>query len=295
MKKLLPITLALTLSTSLFAISKIDQKVVDFQKSKLSQHPAFTLHSLKLLQTKKLEKGSRWKTYKFELDLTQKSNKKRFQAPMIVFSNGKYITDHMIDMKTGKQVGEKELREEQNKKRNEFEKTFKLPNEFYKKDHIIAGNPNAKTKVVVFSDPLCVFCIRTAPSIIKSIKNRDDIALYYYDFPLDMHPTSRTVVKAIHKAKKDGFKDVELKIYEANYEKFFDVYRTKDNQKALDVFNKIIGTKYTLKDINTKEANDALEEDIFMGLEANVQGTPSVLFNGSYYNSRKNLKKFLSK
>ena len=289
------LTLSLVLATSLFSMSKIDQKVYDFQKAKLSQHPAFTLHSLNIVDSKKLEKGTQWTTYKFELDLTQKSNKKRFKAPMIVFSNGKYITDNMIDMSTGQKVGQKELQEEQAKKRDTFEQSFKLSNSFYNKKHLIAGNHKAKTKLVVFSDPLCVFCIKTAPGIIKSIKGRDDIALYYYDFPLDMHPTARTVVKAIHKAKADGMKDVELKIYEANYEKFYDVYRTKDAKKALDTFNKIMKTKYTLKDIDTKEINDAIEEDIFMGLEANVQGTPSVVFNGSYYKSRENLKKFLAK
>ena len=296
MKKLLPLTLfTLTLSSSLFAMSSIDQKVLDFQKDRLSKHPAYTLNTIKLSTSKVLEKGSDWKAYKFDLDLTQKSNHKNIKAPMIVYSNGKYISDNMIDMSTGQKVGEKELQAEQNKKRNEFEKSYKLSNEFYNKKHLIAGNHKAKTKVVVFSDPLCVFCIKNAPSIIRSIKGRDDIALYYYDFPLDMHPTAKTVVKAMHKAKTSGIKDVELKIYEADYEKFYDVYRTKDNQKALDVFNKIMNTKYTMKDIDTPEAKEALESDIFMGMEANVQGTPSVLFNGSYYNSQKNLKKFLGK
>jgi hypothetical protein len=295
MTKLISASLVLSLSTSLFAMSDIDQKVLDFQKDRLSKHPAYILNSIKLSSSKKIDKDSNWKSYKFDLDLIQKSNNKNIKAPMIVYSNGKYISDNMIDMTTGAKVGEKELQKEQAKKRNEFEKTFKLSDEFYKKDHLIAGNHNAKTKVVVFSDPLCVFCIKNAPSIIRSIKGRDDVALYYYDFPLDMHPTARTVVKAMHKAKKDGIKDVELKVYEADYEKFYDVYRTKDDQKALDVFNKIMNTKYTMKDIDTKEAKEALESDIFMGMEANVQGTPSVLFNGSYYKSRENLKKFLRK
>ena len=294
MTKLIPFALAMTLSTSLFAITDIDKKVIAFQKDRFEKHPAYDVNSIKL-ESKNLLDAPKWAAYKFNLDLTQKSNKKRIKAPMIVYSNGKYITDNMIDMSTGAKVGEKELQAEQNKKRESMEKSFVLSEEFYNKKYLIAGNHKAKTKLVVFSDPLCVFCIKSAPSIIKSIKGRDDIALYYYDFPLDMHPTAKIVVKAIHKAKADGYKDVELKIYEANYEKFYNVYETKDNQKALEVFNKIMGTKYMMNQIDTAEAKERVENDIFLGMEANVQGTPSVLFNGSYYKSREKLKKFLAK
>ena len=198
-------------------------------------------------------------------------------------------------MNTGARYGEDEQRVKAAKKRAEFEKSFRLPNDYYAKNHLIAGNHNAKAKVVVFSDPLCVFCIKNVPSIIESIKGRDDIALYYYDFPLDMHPTAKTVIKAIVKAKKDGIKDVELKVYKANYEKFYNVYNTKEPQKALDVFNKIFSTKYTLEQIDTPEATEHIESDIFRGMEANVQGTPTVAFNGSFKDSRKNLKNFLDK
>jgi predicted DsbA family dithiol-disulfide isomerase len=294
MKKLIPFALAVTLSTSLVAMTDIDKKVIDFQKDRFEKHPAYDVNSIKLASKQALDK-TKWAAYKFDLDLTQKSNNKRIQAPMIVYSNGRYITDNMIDMSTGQKVGEKELQAEQNKKRESMEKSFVLSKDFYNKKHLIAGNHNAKTKLVVFSDPLCVFCIKNVPGIIKSIKGRDDIALYYYDFPLDMHPTAKTVVKAIHKAKEDGYKDVELKIYEANYEKFYNVYTTKDNKKALEVFNKIMGTNYTMNQIDTAKAKERVENDIFLGMEANVQGTPSVLFNGSYYKSREKLKKFLSK
>jgi len=293
MNNLIKFSLITSLSTSLFAMSSVDTKVLKYQENIIKQNPAYTLHKLKLLKKEALDKKSLWNAYKLELDITQKSNKKRFKAPMLIFSNGRYITNEMVDMNTGARYGEDEARVKAAKKRAEFEKTFKLPDSYYKKDHLIAGNHNAKTKVVVFSDPLCVFCIKNAPNIIKSIQGRDDIALYYYDFPLDMHPTSKTVIKAMHKAKQDGIKNVELQVYEANYENFYNVYRTKDPKKAIDAFNEIFDTKYTLKDINTKEANKILQEDIKAGLNAHVQGTPTVSFNGSFYNSRVKLKEFL--
>ena len=293
MSKLIKLSLIATLSTSLFAMSAIDTKVINYQKNAINQNPAYKLHNLKLIKKEALDDKNMWNAYKLELDITQKSNKKRFKAPMIIFSNGKYITSEMINMDTKARYGEDEAKIIAAQKREKFEKSFKLPDTYYKKDHLIAGNHNAKTKVVIFSDPLCVFCIRNAPKIIKAIKKRDDLALYYYDFPLDMHPTAKTVIKAMHKAKQDGIKDVALKVYEANFEKFYNVYQIKDSKKAIEAFNKIFNTKYTLSDIDTKEANKILQEDIKAGLAANVQGTPTVSFNGSFYNSRVKLNEFL--
>jgi protein-disulfide isomerase len=110
-----------------------------------------------------------------------------------------------------------------------------------------------------------------------------------------MHPTAKIVVKAMIKAKKDGIKDVALQVYEANYENFYNVYREKSPKAAIKAFNEIFDTKYTLKDIDTKSANKHLQSDMKSGLDANVQGTPSITFNGSYLNSRTKLKKFLGK
>lgn len=295
MNKLISLSIIASLSTSLFAMSSLDKKVLDYQKNIIKKNPAYTLHELKLIKKESLDKKSSWSAYKLQIDITQNSNKKRFKAPMIIFSNGKYITSEMVNMTTGARYGESEAKIAAAKKRETFEKSYKMPDSYYKKSNLIAGNHNAKTKVVVFSDPLCVFCIKNAPSIIKDIKGREDIALYYYDFPLDMHPTAKTVIKAMYKAKKDGIKDVELKVYEANYENFYNVYKEKDPKVALKTFNKIFKTKYTLKDIDTKEANKHIKEDILAGINANVQGTPTISFNGSFYNSRAKLKEFLAK
>lgn len=295
MNTIIKLAIISILSTSLFSISTSDKKVIDYIKKNIMSNSANTLHSLKLAEKKALDKSSKWNAYRLKLDITDKKINKRVTTPIIVFSNGKYITTQMIDMNTGLRFGENEARAFANKKRKEMEENFVLPKSYYKKSHLIAGNHNAKTKIIVFSDPLCVYCIKNVPTIIKGIKGRKDIALYYYDFPLDMHPTAKTVIKAMLKAKKDGIKDVELKVYTANFENFYDVYKTKDDKKALDAFNKLFKTKYTLKDIDTPSAKKHIENDVFDGLGANVSGTPSVLFNGSYKDSRSKLKQFLKK
>jgi thiol:disulfide interchange protein DsbC len=294
MNQSLKISLLLTLSTSLYSMSTTDKNIIEYQTQVIKHNPAYDLHSLKLEKKEPLDTNGAWNAYKLQLDITQKSDNKRFKAPMIVFSNGKYITNDLIDMTTGQRYGEAEQRAIAEDKRKAFEKSFTLPNSYYKKDRLIAGNHNAKNKVVVFSDPLCVYCIQSVPTIIKGIKNRKDVALYYYDFPLDMHPTAKTVIQAMIKAKEDGIKDVELQVYEANYENFYNVYREKDPKAAIDAFNEIFDTEYTVQSVNTKSINKHMQEDIISGIEANVQGTPSVNFNGSFLNSREKLNSFLN-
>ena len=69
-----------------------------------------------------------------------------------------------------------------------------LNEKYYDKSKLIAGNPNAKDKIVLFSDPLCPFCIDFAPDVINYVnKNSNKIALYYYSFPLSSHPASTRV------------------------------------------------------------------------------------------------------
>jgi hypothetical protein len=107
-----------------------------------------------------------------------------------------------------------------------------------------------------------------------------------------MHPTSKIVVKAMIKAKKDGIEDVEYKVYKANYEKFYDVYTQTDPLIAIDAFNKIMGTKYTLKDIDTKEIQDELNEYIKYGQEVNIEATPSFIFPAVFETKSENCDAF---
>ena len=98
------------------------------------------------------------------------------------FSDGKYIALELIDSETGKSL--KDL------------VTPNLTEKYYDKSKLIAGNHNAKDKIVIFSDPLCPFCKDYVPDVIKYVnKNSDTIALYYYNFPLMIHPAATPLSK----------------------------------------------------------------------------------------------------
>jgi protein-disulfide isomerase len=124
------------------------------------------------------------------------------------------------------------------------------------------------------------------PELIHFTKeNSKDFALYYYNFPLSIHKGADTLVKAMIKAKQDGVKDITLKVYE----EVFELEKT-DEQSVLDTFNKAIGTKYTLAQIDTKEIRAILEQDIQKAKDILVKGTPTLFINGKRDMSKKAYK-----
>lgn len=264
--KLLSTTLLL--SVSLYANS--DDSIIEFEKSRVSQNPNVKLQEVSI-NTKKELPLSGWTGY--ILDVKVNVQGKDVNAKDILFSDGKYISLDLIDSTNGKSL--KDL------------VTPNLTDNYYDKSKIIAGNANAKNKIVIFSDPLCPFCIDYVPEVIKYVqKNNDSIALYYYHFPLTrLHPAAETLVKLIDIAKHKGIKDVELKVYQIDWEKHFEVKST-DTKIILEAFNKEFKTDIKLEEISAVEINKSIEKDISMGEEVMVSGTPTIFVNGVKDNTR---------
>lgn len=261
------LTLSVLLSASLFAN---DEVVIDFEKKRVSQNPNVEVNSV-TVNTKKELPVSGWNGY--ILDVSANVQGKAINAKDIIFSDGKYISLDLIDAKTGKSL-----------------KDFVTPNltdQYHDKSKLIAGNHNAKDKIVIFSDPLCPFCMDYVPDVINYVnKNKDKVALYYYHFPLlGLHPAAAPLSKLIEVAKHKGIKDVELKVYKTNWEQYFDA-KSVDEKKILEAFNKEFKTTIKLEEITSKEINESLQKDIAMGEEVMVQGTPTVFVNKEKDSSR---------
>ena len=267
MSKLLTISLCLT--SSLLAAS-IDDKVIKFEKKVFSQDKRITLQDVKIDFKKELPlKG--WTG--FVVKVTAEVNGKILSAKDTVFSNGTYVTKELIDMKTGQNLKDMMVP--------------KLTAKYHNKAKLIAGNHDAKNKVVVFSDPLCPFCIDYVPDVIKHVKrNPKDVALYYYHFPLlRIHPAADTLTKLMDVAKHKGMKDVELKTYQTDWDKHFTA-KTTDMKKIVDAFNKELKTKITLAEVKNAKILEEINKDVLMGEDVMVQGTPSVFVNGIKDNTR---------
>ena len=261
------LTLSIFLSASLFAS---DDVVVEFEKKRVAQNPNVKVNSI-TVNTKKELPVSGWNGY--ILDVNANVQGKDINAKDIIFSDGKYISLDLIDAQTGKSL-----------------KDFVTPNltaKYYDKSKLIAGNHNAKDKIVIFSDPLCPFCMDYVPDVINYVnKNKDKIALYYYHFPLiSIHPAAVPLSKLIEVAKHKGIKDVELKVYKPNWEQYFDA-KSVDEKKILEAFNKEFKTNIKLEEITANDINENLKKDISMGEDVMVQGTPTVFVNGEKDSSR---------
>ncbi|MFW3375301.1 DsbA family protein [Aliarcobacter butzleri] len=255
------LSLSVILSASLFAN---DSTVVDFEKKRVAQNPNVKVKDVKV-NTKKDLPLAGWNGY--ILDVEAIVQEKSLKVKDILFSNGDYIALDLIDAKTGKSL--KDL------------VTPNLTSNYYDKTKLIAGNHNAKDKIVVFSDPLCPFCMEYIPEVINYVnKNSDSIALYYYAFPLvQIHPASEALSKIIEVAKNKGVKDIELKAYKTDWETYFSP-KENDVKKILEAFNKELKTNIKLEEIASKDINEKLSKDMSMGEEAMVTGTPTIFVNG---------------
>ncbi|MPL62541.1 hypothetical protein SDC9_08161 [bioreactor metagenome] len=255
------LSLSVILSASLFAN---DNTVVDFEKKRVAQNPNVKVKDVKV-NTKKDLPLAGWNGY--ILDVEAIVQEKSLKVKDILFSNGDYIALDLIDAKTGKSL--KDL------------VTPNLTSNYYDKTKLIAGNHNAKDKIVVFSDPLCPFCMEYIPEVINYVnKNSDSIALYYYAFPLvQIHPASEALSKIIEVAKNKGVKDIELKAYKTDWETYFSP-KENDEKKILEAFNKELKTNIKLEEIASKDINEKLSKDMSMGEEVMVTGTPTIFVNG---------------
>ena len=254
------LSISILIASSLYASN--DESIVDFEKKRISQNPNVEVKSIKINTKKELPLNG-W--YGYILDVEANVQGKSINAKDILFSDGKYISLELIDSETGKSL--KDL------------VTPNLTDNFHDKSKLIAGNHNAKDKIVIFSDPLCPFCKDYVPDVIKYVnKNKDSIALYYYNFPLSIHPAATPLSKLIEVAKHKGVKDVELRAYEIDWEPYFDV-KTTDEKKILEAFNKEFKINIKVEEISTNEIEALIEKDITMGEEVMVAGTPTIFVN----------------
>jgi hypothetical protein len=270
------------LSTSVFANSKTEKLLLKFEKNRVDKSLKRVngkLNNLKIVLKKDLKQDG-WYGYAINLDFTVQG--KKLSQKDFLFTNGKLIAPELINIKT---------------KRSFKDMMYpKLSNKYFSKEHLIAGNPNAKHSLVIFSDPLCPICIDEVPSIIKNvIDNPKNIALYYYHMPLDMHPTAKTLSKASMIARDMGIKNVDYRVYQANFnEKYkFDAYEEKSQAKVLGFFNKEFNTNITMNQINNKKLDDKLKYDLKMSEDAFVNGTPTIFFDGEIDKSRSKYEMFL--
>lgn len=265
------LSIIVLLSSLAFANNNLEDTLIKFEKQRIGKQlmrMGGELHNVSIVLKKDLRQEG-WFGYVMNLEFTLQG--KKLNQKDTLFSNGKLISMDLINIKDKVSF------------KNKMYPT--LGKEFLSDKHLIAGDQNAKNHLVVFSDPLCPICIDELPYILKKIiDNPKNVKVYYYHLPLKMHPTATTISKASILAREQGLKNVDFRVYKANFpQKYnFDAYKEQDHQKVLNFFNKEFGTNFTMQQINDPRLDTMLAHDEKMSEKAFVNGTPTVFFNGEY-------------
>ena len=277
MSKLLSTTLLATLSLS---AASTEAEVKDYIKNHLIKNKSVTVKSVNIIEKKNLKELEGWDIYFVTINAEVKKTPTVtdvVSVPETIFVKDGIATNALIDMKTG----------------TDYHMTLKpkLKDSVYDEKHLIAGNKDAKHKIVVFSDPQCPFCQTKVPEIYKDVKaNPKTFALYYYHSPLlRIHPVSDIITRAMLVEQK-----------KKNYDKVIEMYKLEINPrevnltKVLDKLNTKFDLKLTEKQIDSEDIAKELKHDQDIASQAMVSGTPTVFLDGVWDSTRAKYKKMIS-
>ena len=112
-------------------------------------------------------------------------------------------------------------------------------------------------------------------------------AIYYYHLPLlRIHPASALLVQAAVAAELKGTKEVILKLYNVKVKP-----DEKDAKIILKAFNKVVGTKITMKDLKNPKIREQIEFDSKVANDIMVAGTPTIYIDGKIDRTKQKYKK----
>ncbi len=278
MSKLLSLAVITTLSSQ---ASTDASDVKDYVKNHMIQNKQVKVTEVDIISTKMLDEPKGWEVFFLNIHANVKKSPTVFDkvtVPETLFVKDGYTVPTLINLETGE----------------DYKSVLKpeLKSDIYNDKHLIAGNKDAKHKLVVFTDPQCPFCRKKVPEIYEAVKaNPKTFALYYYHFPLlRIHPVSDIITRAMvveqnrgNKAKVMDFYSLEVNPREVNA------------TKVLGMINKKYNLKITEKEINTEEVNKELLFDKDMATKSMVSGTPTVYLDGKWDATRNKYKELISK
>lgn len=247
------------------AVQSAESKLSNFLKYKFEENPNIKELKINVTDSRIIpnSKGI-WRGVKLNLSgkFNQQGKLTPFSESQIYFTDGKNFTNSLTSL-GGK----------------DWKKIFtpKIEAKHYSKHNLLFGNENAKHKIAVFSDPLCPYCQTTVPELFDYVKKYPKtFAVYYFHLPLErIHPASVQLTKLMYIAQINGDLDAVGKAYSSKVNS-----RETNDLKILEAFNKATGLNYSLADLNSQKAKDALIHDKKIADELEVRGTPSIFLNG---------------
>ena len=278
MSKLLSLAALATLSLN--ATMDVDD-VKDYIKHHMVKNEQVKVESVDIIGTKVLDDPKGWEVYFVNIHASVKKSPTiidKVTVPETLFVKDGFAVPTLISMESGEDL-------KRNLKPN-------LKKEVYDKNHLIAGNKDAKHKIVVFSDPQCPFCQTIVPELYTAaVDNPDTFALYYYHLPLlRIHPASDTTSRAMLIFQKNHDVNKLKKMYHLLVNP-----RERDAGIILKEINKQVGTKIKRVHIYTDEIEKDLKEDHTLKKHLMVTGTPTIFIDDVWDPTRFAYKNYLPK
>lgn len=147
---------------------------------------------------------------------------------------------------------------------------------------IVVGSPDAKVKLIEFSDFQCPYCkafqLNTIQKILADYK--DKILFVYKNLPLDFHPQAENAALSIECAS-------EQEKFEAYSNKLFDLQDDWGKSEGTQKF-KTYAAQLGLKTANfnkcldDKKYQDKVNEDKKEAEEFGISGTPAIFINDQF-------------
>ena len=257
----------LTVAATVTATANFD--IDSYLKNDLIKNPKMKYISSKVVKKEKLNGYGDWVAYLVYINL--KYGNKDLKVPETFLVNEKLNlvvtgTRAIFDYKKHKFIGSN-IRPKMD------------TSKYYDDSHLIAGNKDAKHKLVVFSDPMCPFCRQHVPKIYKDVKaHPNDLALYYYHLPLQIHPASAVITRVMEVLQKQGRVDDAFKLYTFPE----NMVNITDEDRILSEIKKRYKIDISKADIDKKEIKDAVNKDVDMSNSLFVKGTPTVYLDGKF-------------
>jgi protein-disulfide isomerase len=139
----------------------------------------------------------------------------------------------------------------------------------------ILGKKDAKVTITEFSDFQCPYCSRLQPTLKEVLKTYpDDVKLVFKDFPLSFHKEAKNAAKAARAAGEQG------KYWEM-HDLIFENFSKVNEAMFKDFANKLnLDMNKFMADYSSNKYDALIQQDINLGRQAGVTGTPSLFMNG---------------
>jgi len=279
MSKLLSLAVVTTLTIS--AGTDTDD-VKSYVENHMIKNTQVKVTEVDIISSKVLDEPKGWEVYFLNIHANVKKSPTVFDkvtVPETLFVKDGFVVPTLINLETGEDL-----------------KTIlkpELTKDAYNDKHLLAGNKDAKHKLVVFSDPMCPFCRTKIPEIYEAVKeNPDTFALYYYHFPLlRIHPVSDIITRAMLVLEhRDLGSDEIMKLYTLKVDA-----REVNATKVLGEIKKQFNLEISEKEINEEAISKEIIHDREMATKSMVSGTPTVYLDGKWDPSRNKYKKLITK